>query len=285
MPTARIPIDAAHRAAASDAHPIGAVTGLTDALSDGRSEILSSVTVLSTDHAATWSADPAADTLIASASHGLTVNTPIAFGAGTGALPAGLSPEPEYYWVVAVPTTTTLQVSLTYGGAAVDITDAGTAGWVVRTLPRAVSNSGLLLSGLSLDTYDTIDLYYSFAFARVGSGSYIIAASNTGVAYFTNRSIGIGAPYVGLDGAQYAKKYQRIMLVAHLAKLANGLASVSFEQLGVVSDASNMASPTGTSVLSGGTVTFTSDFTSMRVYDGYSGYMLSGATAVAVRRP
>lgn len=31
MPTARIPIDAAHRAAASDAHPIGAVTGLTDA--------------------------------------------------------------------------------------------------------------------------------------------------------------------------------------------------------------------------------------------------------------
>jgi hypothetical protein len=32
MSTARLPIDAAHRAASSDAHPIGAVTGLTDAL-------------------------------------------------------------------------------------------------------------------------------------------------------------------------------------------------------------------------------------------------------------
>lgn len=32
MPTARLPIDIAHRAASSDAHPIGAVTGLTDAL-------------------------------------------------------------------------------------------------------------------------------------------------------------------------------------------------------------------------------------------------------------
>ena len=32
MPTARLPIDAAHRAASSDAHAIGAVTGLTDAL-------------------------------------------------------------------------------------------------------------------------------------------------------------------------------------------------------------------------------------------------------------
>jgi len=32
MSTARLPIDAAHRAASSDAHAIGAVTGLTDAL-------------------------------------------------------------------------------------------------------------------------------------------------------------------------------------------------------------------------------------------------------------
>lgn len=38
MPTARLPIDAAHRAASSDAHAIGAVTGLTDALATKVSE-------------------------------------------------------------------------------------------------------------------------------------------------------------------------------------------------------------------------------------------------------
>jgi len=87
--------------------------------------VIKSVTVLSTNHAATWTADAATDTLTSSAEHGLTVNTPVAFGAGTGALPAGLAAEPEYYWVVAVPTTSTLQVSLTFGGAAIGRTTAG----------------------------------------------------------------------------------------------------------------------------------------------------------------
>lgn len=35
MPTARLPIDAAHRAATADAHAIGAVTGLQAALDAG----------------------------------------------------------------------------------------------------------------------------------------------------------------------------------------------------------------------------------------------------------
>jgi len=40
MPTARLPIDAAHRAASSDAHAIGAVTGLTSALGDANLRVV-----------------------------------------------------------------------------------------------------------------------------------------------------------------------------------------------------------------------------------------------------
>ena len=80
----------------------------------------------------TWTADSATDVLSCSADHGLAVNDPVSFGAGTGALPTGLSAEPEFYYVVSTPTSKTLTVSLTKSGSTVDITADGTAGWTVR---------------------------------------------------------------------------------------------------------------------------------------------------------
>lgn len=280
------PVDQAHRAASSDAHPIGAVTGLADALADGRSEVLSSVTVLSTDHPATWTADAATDVLTSSAAHGLVVGEAIAFGAGTGALPGGLSPEPEFYHVIAVPTTTTLQVSLTYGGAAVDITDAGTAGWVVRKLPAAFQ----VLDGLSLEEAGTIDFYIDSRWTRIkGLAPYPIVRTQinpTRGRIYANSDIGTGLWYAGFVGATYAKKYSRSLTVLRLQKLSTGLATFTFANTGITSGVSAFTSDaTVVSFCGGGFVEYDDDITAFGIYDGRQGRLESGSTAIAVRRP
>jgi len=289
MPTARLPIDAAHRAASSDAHAIGAVTGLTDALAAGRSEVLSSVTVLSTDHPATWTADAATDVLTSSAAHGLAVNTPIAFGAGTGVLPAGLSPEPEYYWVVAVPTTTTLQVSLTYGGAAVDITDAGTTGWVVKIQIAGGSTwGGLNATGFSLNTDKHIDIYYDIRLAR-GSTSSSIAwqrGPSAGDVVYDSAGWWIGSAGY-FDTTALTKKYNRGLVLIRLNVIADGVAAFESSLDVRQADAPDFdTGRSGVSVKRGGIFTFTSDVTNLRVYDiNAYGRILHGSTAIVVRRP
>lgn len=70
----------------------------------------------------TFTADAGTDVVTASA-HGLTNGQRVRL-TSTGTLPAGLSAAIAYY--VVNKTTNTFQVSLTSGGAAVDITDAGT---------------------------------------------------------------------------------------------------------------------------------------------------------------
>ena len=286
MPTARLPIDAAHRAATSDAHAIGAVTGLTDALAAGRSEVLSSVTVLSTDHPATWTADAATDVLTSSDAHGLTVNTPIAFGAGTGALPAGLSPEPEYYYVIEVPTTTTLKVSLTHGGTAVDITSAGTAGWVVKNLPVATTNGNLSFPTLDISTDGDIECYFLASWAKKNPvGSYPRLDAGLGSAWYTSWVTGgVGSQSCGTASGLHAKKYNRTLTTVRLRAVSTGVATVEMSFYGVTSDTSNLASPAAVGVNGSGWLTY-SNASRMMLYDGYGGYFLSGATARAVRRP
>lgn len=69
------------------------------------------------------STNPASDTVFFAAPHGCAVDDRIAFRS-TGTLPGGLSA--VLYWVKSIPTTTTLTLSLTQGGATVDITSDGT---------------------------------------------------------------------------------------------------------------------------------------------------------------
>jgi hypothetical protein len=71
----------------------------------------------------TFTANHATDTC-ASTGHGLANNDPLRVENAGGALPAGLSAGTTYY-VVNV-TTNTFQLSVTHGGAAINITDAGT---------------------------------------------------------------------------------------------------------------------------------------------------------------
>jgi len=77
-----------------------------------------------------WTAVASTDVLDSSTAHGLTVNDPVKFSTGTGALPAGLDVSMTYY-VKTVPTTSSITVSDTVGGTVIDITSTGTAGWKV----------------------------------------------------------------------------------------------------------------------------------------------------------
>lgn len=62
-----------------------------------------------------------------------------------GALPSGLLERTRYY--VINPTATTIQLSLTSGGAAVDITDGGSGTHFLGAVPRGILNGMLLLIG------------------------------------------------------------------------------------------------------------------------------------------
>lgn len=67
------------------------------------------------------------DLITTATAHGLLVGDRVRCVAGTGALPTGISAATDY-WVRSVPTSTTLTLSATRGGALLDITvDGGTA--------------------------------------------------------------------------------------------------------------------------------------------------------------
>ena len=77
-----------------------------------------------------WSATAATDVLTSATGHNLAVDDAVKFDVGTGVLPAPLDPAMTYY-VKTVPSSTTITISATKGGATFDITSAGTAGWGV----------------------------------------------------------------------------------------------------------------------------------------------------------
>jgi len=74
----------------------------------------------------TFTGSASTNRLTTATAHGLLVGDRVRLVAGTGALPTGLSAATDYY-VQAVPSTTTLTLAATRGGALIDITvDGGT---------------------------------------------------------------------------------------------------------------------------------------------------------------
>lgn len=71
----------------------------------------------------TFTVDASTNVITTSGAHGLSVGHRVRFRSAT-ALPGGLSLD-TYYYVLTVPSSTTLTVSATSGGAVVDITDTG----------------------------------------------------------------------------------------------------------------------------------------------------------------
>lgn len=147
---------------------------------NGLPVVMSDLTFNAAWKTGTPAADPDTD-VITLAAHGFADNQPIEFDAGTGALPAGISAYNvdtkggEYYYVINA-TTDTFKISLTRAGAAVDITDAGTSGWRVRSafagssLTNPVSwavaqyrRVRMLISGSVCASDATIDTIFSLA--------------------------------------------------------------------------------------------------------------------------
>jgi uncharacterized phiE125 gp8 family phage protein len=88
--------------------------------------------------------DAGTDTLTAYG-HDLAASDPVRLANSGGAVPAGLSDATPYY--VKAPSADTLQVSLTAGGAAVDITGAGTGQSFIGQVPDDIVAALLLLVG------------------------------------------------------------------------------------------------------------------------------------------
>ncbi len=77
-------------------------------------------------------ADPVTDEVLKT-THGLSNGQVVQFSNTNGTLPAGLGPDTDYFVVSAA--ASTFKVSATSGGAAIDITDAGTGTHIVKPDP------------------------------------------------------------------------------------------------------------------------------------------------------
>ena len=95
-------------------------------------------------HSIAATANASTDTITA-ASHGYSNGDVVQLYNSGGALPGGLSESIAYYVVGA--TSDTLQLSITSGGAAVDITGAGTGTHFLGVVPRPLLEACLLLIG------------------------------------------------------------------------------------------------------------------------------------------
>ncbi len=131
------------------------VASATVSVTDSASTTKSVAATLGTPVSVT--ADISADTLTASASHGLTAGTRVFFTGTT--LPGGLTANVPYYVISTGLTLTAFEVSATSGGSAIDITAAGssvyfTTGW---TTSSAIDITTLASGAatLSISTADT----------------------------------------------------------------------------------------------------------------------------------
>lgn len=132
-----------------------------------------------------WTADDGADTLTKS-SHGLYDGTQVEISS-TGSVPSGLSTSTTYYVISA--TTDTIQLAATYGGAAIDLTDAGSGTISITTR--------YTMSGVNVSNNVVKDVNGSGASTRGGIRVYLASdvvangnqfsdiASNIGVRLLT----------------------------------------------------------------------------------------------------
>lgn len=106
----------------------------------------------------TVTATAATDVLEVSTTHYLKVGDRVQFTT-TGTLPAGLSASTDYY-VITVPSATTLTVSTTNGGTVTDITDTGTGTHSIQRYPSLVE---LTDAEANASTGDVRKMFYAMA--------------------------------------------------------------------------------------------------------------------------
>jgi len=93
----------------------------------------------STTVGTTFTASTTTDRLTTASAHGRSVGDRVRLVAGTGALPTPLAADADYY-VQAVPTTTTLTLSTSVGGQAINITAAGGTAHLLKSMATAITD-------------------------------------------------------------------------------------------------------------------------------------------------
>jgi len=229
----------------------------------------------------TWTADNTTDTLICSVDHGLVAGNPVSFGAGTGALPAGIAAEPDFYYVESAPTTKTIKIKATYNGAALNITDDGTTGWQIRF--AYVSAPG---QSLDFSLYSEVDIYSNFEFIPLGSTGtgypFIRIAPNTTRILLNHANAYANAYEVGLLPTT-TKKYVKLPTHINIRKIATALYHIQIHVAGLYSDNLNMSTPTAYTGYYSGTVSV-ADITAVTLVEAYTSRVKNGARYVVVRR-
>lgn len=119
-----------------------------------------------------WSAVAATDTLTSATAHTLEVDDPVIVDVGTGALPGGIEVSKTYY--VKTKTATDITISETVGGATVDITSTGTAGFFVKTYSYTFLTTSLI------DTTDAVNKPYTATYTDLTGVHTATISSATG---------------------------------------------------------------------------------------------------------
>jgi hypothetical protein len=244
--------------------------------------VVSDTTYNATYIAGTWTADESTDVLTCSGLHGLVVNRVVSFNALTGVLPTGISAEPEFYFVTSVPTTSTLTISLTRGGATLNITANGTTGWGIRRMDVIPSNTPL-----DFATYSEFDIYSDMGLcgSTTTANAYPLLSiiPNTTRITMNSASIYGATSEATMTGALSSKKYVKAPIFINIRKMATNLYFITCNVTGLYSDNIDMTSSTAMTSYLSGTIT-TADVTAILFASGYSTAVKNGTRVVVIGR-
>ncbi len=244
--------------------------------------VVSDTTYNATYIAGTWTADESTDVLTCSGLHGLVVNRVVSFNALTGVLPTGISAEPEFYFVTSVPTTSTLTISLTRGGATLNITANGTTGWGIRRMDVIPSNTPL-----DFATYSEFDIYSDMGLcgstATANAYPLLSIIPNTTRITMNSASIYGATSEATMTGALSSKKYVKAPIFINIRKMATNLYFITCNVTGLYSDNIDMTSSTAMTSYLSGTIT-TADVTAILFASGYSTAVKNGTRVVVIGR-
>ena len=210
-----------------------------------KGEIISDVTLTSAWKTGTATIDTGTG-VITLPGHGFTNNTPVEFSDGTGVLPTGIEAydkEPywgEYYNVINV-SGDTFQITATVGGTSPVIpSDAGTAGWQVRSAGDSFFSASI---GGNMDNGKSFEITAIVPFVKITNQSMGLAGHyarfqtyGTGDLYTSAFYATLNNPStsIGLIGNPNAHKHSQAVNTIRLTKLND---IVSFNATSIINSA------------------------------------------------
>ena len=230
-----------------------------------------------------WSADSTTDVLTSTVEHGLTAGIAISFSNLTGALPAGISADPEYYWVESVVSDYAIKIKSTFNGAAIDITDDGIVGWGVRKFSTAPA---VAINFSNNSEIEILSTDFSLPQAVNGNAYFNLTIAPVSARIFLNDVNVYGATRTALLYSQMMnKKYIKSTLKIKIRKLFNYNYFIEISINGIYSDVITLASSSValTRVFTG-YITSDSEITSIYIANGYTDTIKNGTRVQVIKK-